>query len=122
MNRTALKLHRHARRKKSVRKHIVTSPDCLRLSIFRSSMHIYAQIIDDVRGVTVASASTKDAEVRPKVAGKTKSESSKIVGTVLAQRALAANVNRVAFDRNGFLYHGRVKALAEGAREGGLVF
>lgn len=122
MNRTALKLHRQARRKKSVRKHIVPSPDRLRMSIFRSSSHIYAQIIDDVKGVTVASASTNDSEVRAKVAGLSKTESSKLVGTVLAQRAQAANISRVAFDRNGFLYHGRVKALADGAREGGLDF
>lgn len=122
MNRTALKLHRQARRKKSVRKNIVTSADRLRLSIFRSSAHIYAQIIDDVRGVTVASASTNDTEIRPKVVGLSKTESSKLVGTVLAQRAQAVNVVRVAFDRNGFLYHGRVKALADGAREGGLDF
>jgi len=122
MNRIALKQHRQNRRKKSVRKHIGTSPDRLRLSVFRSLSHVYAQIIDDIKGVTLVAASSNDKEIKSQLAGKTKTDSSKLVGTVLAQRAQAANITRVAFDRNGFLYHGRVKALADGAREGGLDF
>jgi large subunit ribosomal protein L18 len=123
MKRMQLKNARHTRRKMSVRRKITGSTERPRLSIFRSAVHIYAQIIDDTRGVTLASASTVDKEVRGKIASDmTKSDESKIVGMVLAQRAKANNVNTVAFDRNGFLYHGRVKALADGAREGGLEF
>jgi large subunit ribosomal protein L18 len=123
MKRTQLKTARHARRKKSVRTKITGSTERPRLSVFRSSTHIYAQIIDDTRGVTVASASTVDKDVRGKIsADMKKSDVSKIVGMVLAERAKANNVSSVAFDRNGFLYHGRVKALADGAREGGLQF
>ncbi|MBU3741961.1 MAG: 50S ribosomal protein L18 [Candidatus Kapabacteria bacterium] len=118
-----LKSARHTRRKMSVRRKITGSTERPRLTIFRSAVHIYAQIIDDTRGVTLASASTVDKEVRGKITSEmTKSDESKIVGMVLAQRAKSSNVNTVAFDRNGFLYHGRVKALADGAREGGLEF
>ncbi|RMF38525.1 MAG: 50S ribosomal protein L18, partial [Chloroflexi bacterium] len=87
-----------------------------------SLSHIYAQIIDDTVGHTLASASTIDREVREHVAGLTKTEQARIVGRVLAERALAKGITKVAFDRGGYKYHGRVKALAEGAREGGLDF
>jgi large subunit ribosomal protein L18 len=90
--------------------------------VFRSLNHIYAQIIDDVAATTIVSASTMDKDVRAKAAGLTKTDESRLVGTLLAQRAKAANVTKVAFDRNGFLYHGRVKALADSAREAGLDF
>lgn len=123
MNRIASKQHRYERRKKRVKKHFEGTPTRLRLSIYRSSAHIYAQIIDDAAAKTLVSASTTDREVKSQFAGQmTKVDESRIVGTVLAQRAKAAKVGQVAFDRNGFLYHGRVKALAEAAREGGLDF
>jgi large subunit ribosomal protein L18 len=91
-----------------------------RLSIHRSSQHIYAQVIDDARGVTLASASTLEKEVRD-TTGATKTAATE-VGKRLAERARAAGVTAVVFDRGGFLFHGRVKALADGAREGGLEF
>jgi large subunit ribosomal protein L18 len=123
MNRLASKRARHERRNKRVRGRINGSPERPRLTVFRSAEHIYAQIIDDSTARTLASASTTDKEVRGKVTdGMKKTDLSKIVGSVLAERAKAANVSKVAFDRNGFLYHGRVKALAEAARESGLDF
>lgn len=123
MNRTALKLHRQARRKRSVRKDIFGTPDRLRLAVYRSTNHIYAQIIDDTTARTLVAASTIDKDVRGRLTDDmTKVDESRLVGTVLAERAKAANISRVAFDRGGFLYHGRVKALADGAREHGLDF
>lgn len=97
----------------------VTRP---RLSVFRSSQHIYAQVIDDERGHTVAAASTLEPEVRKLLTGKTKTAQAELVGTTLAERAKAAGITAVVFDRGGFRYHGRVKAVAEGARSGGLQF
>jgi large subunit ribosomal protein L18 len=91
-----------------------------RLSIHRTSQHIYAQVIDDANGVTVASASTLEKDVRD-TTGATK-DAAASVGKRLAERAKAAGVSAVVFDRGGFIYHGRVKALADGAREGGLEF
>jgi large subunit ribosomal protein L18 len=91
-----------------------------RLSIHRSSQHIYAQVIDDVRGVTLASASTLEKDMRASTGATT--DAAAAVGKRLAERAKAAGVSAVVFDRGGFLFHGRVKALAEGAREGGLEF
>jgi len=92
-----------------------------RLSVFRSAMHIYAQIIDDERGVTIAQASSRE-DVKTLVDGKGKVGTSTAVGKLLAQRAKEKGVTAVAFDRGGYLYHGRVKALADGARAGGLNF
>jgi large subunit ribosomal protein L18 len=91
--------------------------DRLRLSVFRSAKHVYAQIIDDAKGVTVAEANSKSLAPTGK-----KTDQAKAVGTALAERALAAGIRRVVFDRGPYRYHGRVKALAEGAREGGLEF
>jgi large subunit ribosomal protein L18 len=91
-----------------------------RLAVFRSSKHIYAQVIDDISGKTVAAASTLDASL--KGAGVRKTEAAKRVGVLVAERAKAAGVSAVAFDRGGYLYPGRVAALADGAREGGLQF
>jgi large subunit ribosomal protein L18 len=123
MNRIKLKNVRQARRDRRVRKNISGSPERLRLTVFRSLGHIYAQIIDDVAATTVVSASTLDKDIRAKItAGMTKVEESRLVGAALAERAKAAKATKVAFDRNGFLYHGRVKALAESAREAGLDF
>ena len=117
-----LKVKQRARRKQRVRKKVFGTQERLRLSVYRSLGHIYAQVIDDTKGHTVAAATSTDKEVVSSVEGKTKSEKSHLVGKILAQRALAANVSSVVFDRNGFMYHGRVKALADGAREGGLQF
>jgi len=123
MNKTALKNARLARRKRRIRKKIEGSTERPRLTVFRSSAHIYAQIIDDTQAKTIVSASTADKEVKEKLGdGMSKLDRGKVVGQVLAERAKAANVMTVAFDRNGYLYHGRVKALADAAREGGLKF
>ncbi|TMJ13575.1 MAG: 50S ribosomal protein L18 [Bacillati bacterium ANGP1] len=93
-----------------------------RLAVFRSLAHIYAQVIDDERQRTVAAASSLDPEIRAEVANVKKAEAGRIVGRLIARRAKAQGVQRVVFDRGGFLYHGRVRALADGAREGGLEF
>jgi large subunit ribosomal protein L18 len=94
-----------------------------RLNIFRSSAHIYAQVIDDVQGRTLAAASDLEQEVKDRAgAGAKKSDRAKAVGEVIAERAKGAGLESVVFDRGGFLYHGRVKAVADGAREGGLKF
>jgi large subunit ribosomal protein L18 len=112
------RLRRHAR----VRAVISGTQERPRLNVFRSSANIYAQVVDDTAGHTLASASTIDREVAAQVEGKTKTEAAKIVGVVVAQRAKAAGITRVVFDRGGYRYFGRVSALADGAREGGLEF
>lgn len=93
-----------------------------RLSVFRSLKHIYAQIIDDDEGRTLVSSSTLDADIRDQLSGKNKTEQAKVVGKRLAEKALSSGVARVVFDRGGYLYHGRVQALADASREGGLKF
>ena len=93
-----------------------------RLNVFRSLNHIYAQIIDDTKGQTLVAASTLDSEVKSEVVGKNKTGRSELVGTLVAKRALGKGIDRVAFDRGGFKYHGRIKALAEAARKEGLKF
>ncbi|MBW7958949.1 MAG: 50S ribosomal protein L18 [Anaerolineae bacterium] len=108
------------RRQRRIRLKISGTPERPRLNVFRSLHHIYAQVIDDVAGHTLASASTMDKDIAEQVAGKKKSEQAAIVGKVVAQRALDAGIQEVVFDRGGYVYHGRVKALADGAREGGL--
>jgi len=90
--------------------------------VFRSSKHIYAQVIDDTRGHTLVSASTVDPEIRTNLDGLSKTEEAKRVGKLVAERAQAHGIRRVVFDRGGYLYHGRVKALADAAREAGLQF
>ncbi len=110
------------RRRKHVRKRVSGTPERPRLSVFRSLRHIYAQVIDDTSGFTLASSSTLDPEVREQLDGLAKVEQARVVGQVLARRALAQGVKQVAFDRGGYKYHGRVKALADGAREEGLEF
>ena len=94
----------------------------LRLSVFRSSRHIYAQVIDDAAGRTLAAASTLDATVKPNLKSGAGREAASAVGKLIAERAKAAGIERVIFDRGAYLYHGRVKALADAAREGGLEF
>ncbi len=94
----------------------------LRLSVFRSGKHIYAQVIDDRRGVTLASASSMDKDIKGKIGGGANKQAAEEVGKLIAGRALAAGVKEVVFDRGGYKYHGRVKALADKAREAGLSF
>ncbi len=109
-------------RHKRVRRKVVGSEERPRLSVYRSLSQIYAQVIDDSKGVTVASASTIDPEVKGLISGKSKSEQAKIVGQTIAKRALDKGVSEVVFDRGGYIYIGRVQALADGAREAGLKF
>ena len=93
-----------------------------RLAVFRSLSHVYAQVIDDAQGVTLTAASSLEDQVRQRRNGKPKTEVSKLVGELIAQRAKEKGVTQVVFDRGGYKYHGRVKALADAARQGGLVF
>jgi large subunit ribosomal protein L18 len=116
--RNEARIHRHQR----VRKNIEGSPDRPRLNIYRSLAEIYAQVIDDQAGNTLVSASTVDHELRSKMEGKTKTEQAALVGELLAERAKNKGITAVVFDRGGFRYMGRVKALADGARKGGLDF
>ena len=112
-----------ARRQRRVRYSIrQKSGGRIRLSVFRSGKHIYAQLIDDTKGTTLAAASTVDKELKGKLKTTSTVEAAKAVGELIAKRAKAAKVEQVVFDRGGFIYHGRVKALADAAREGGLNF
>ena len=115
IDKNAMRLKRHIR----VRGKISGTPECPRLNVFRSGANIYAQIIDDVNGVTLVSASTLEKDF---ACEGTKSDAAKQVGLNVAERAKAKGIDVVVFDRGGYVYHGRVKALAEGAREGGLQF
>ncbi|MBI4525120.1 MAG: 50S ribosomal protein L18 [Deltaproteobacteria bacterium] len=110
------------RRQERVRKTIQGTDGCPRLCVYRSLKHIYAQVITDETGKTLASASTLSAELKDKLDGAKGVEAARLVGLTLARQCKEKDINRVIFDRNGFLYHGRVKALAEAARDGGLVF
>lgn len=110
------------RRQARIRARIEGSAGRPRLSVFRSLTNIYAQVIDDEAGHTLVSASTVDKDIAAQVDGKSKIEAAKIVGQALASRAKEAGISAVVFDRGGYKYHGRVAALAEGAREGGLSF
>nr|MBN1229958.1 50S ribosomal protein L18 [Anaerolineae bacterium] len=111
-----------AKRHNRVRRHVSGEPDRPRLNVFRSHKHIYAQVIDDVAGHTLASASTVDVQLRGEATGKSKTEQAKLVGKLVAERAVDAGIKKVVFDRGGYQYHGRVQALAEAAREAGLDF
>jgi large subunit ribosomal protein L18 len=117
-SRNAARIRRHIR----VRKKIQGTPECPRLNVFRSLTQIYAQVIDDESGQTLVSASTIDRELRPQFEGLKKSEQAKLVGKAVAERAKQKSIISVVFDRGGYRYIGRVKALADGAREGGLKF
>jgi len=110
------------RRRRRVRMKLSGTSERPRLNVFRSLDHIYAQVIDDVEGRTLASASSLDKDLRSELSDKTKKEQAELVGKTVADRAKAAGIETVVFDRGGFLYHGRIKALADGAREGGLKF
>ncbi len=118
----SIKTTARKRRQKRVRGRVSGTAERPRLSIFRSLDNIFVQVIDDIAGNTLVSASTIDREVASLVAGKTKTDAARIVGKVAAERALKAGVTKVVFDRGGYRYHGRVAALADGAREAGLEF
>lgn len=113
------KLSRRDRIKKGIRKTLSGSTERPRLSVFRSNKGIYAQVIDDLSGKTIVSASSLSKEFSSEGS---KSDQSIAVGKLVAEKAIAAGIKEVVFDRNGYLYHGRIKSLAEGAREGGLIF
>ncbi len=110
------------RRHKRVRKNISGTAESPRLCVYRSLVNIYAQIIDDTKGVTLVACSTMEKELKSEIEGKTKQEQAKIVGAKLAEKALAKGISTVVFDRGGYLYTGRVASLADGAREAGLKF
>ena len=116
--RSGRRLVRHAR----VRRKVSGTAERPRLAVFRSLGHIYAQIIDDAQGETLVAGSSLDGEVKAEKNGKAKTDVAKLVGSIVGKRASEAGITSVVFDRGGYKYHGRVKALAEGAREGGLVF
>jgi len=118
INTRKARLHRHIR----VRAKIEGTAERPRLCVFKSLNHIYAQIIDDCKGHTIVAASTLESEIRAQLEGKTKSEQAELVGKAIARKALDAGISQVVFDRGGFKYHGRVKALADAARAGGLKF
>jgi large subunit ribosomal protein L18 len=108
------------KRKKRIRARVEGTSERPRLSVFRSNRHIYVQIVDDVKGHTVVSASSLEEELKDKVGGTI--EGAKTLGNLVAKRAIAKNIAQVVFDRSGYLYHGRIKAVADAAREGGLKF
>lgn len=110
------------KRHRRVRRNISGTAEAPRLNVYRSLNHIYVQVIDDTQGVTIASASTMEKAIKEKVAEMTKVEAAKVVGQMAGERAKAKGVEKVVFDRGGYLYTGRVKAVAEGAREAGLNF
>ena len=123
IDKNSVRQKRHAR----VRKNVTGTAEAPRMNVYRSLNHIYVQVIDDrfgdpKGGVTIAAASTMDKAVKEKIAGLSKTEAAKVVGAVAAERAMAKGVQTVVFDRGGYLYTGRVKAVAEGAREAGLKF
>jgi large subunit ribosomal protein L18 len=108
------------KRKKRIRANIEGTQERPRLSVFRSNSHLYVQLIDDLKGHTLVAASTLEEELKEKVGGSV--EGAKTLGGMVAKRALAKNITKIVFDRSGYLYHGRIKALADAAREGGLKF
>ena len=118
IDKNAIRVKRHGR----LRSYFSGTPERPRLNVYRSLKHIYAQVIDDVAGVTLASASTVDPEIRAQLDGKDKKQAAEIVGETVAKRAKDKGVEKVVFDRGGYLYTGRVEALANGARKGGLDF
>jgi large subunit ribosomal protein L18 len=118
----AMRIVGRERRKLRIRRKINGTSDRPRLTVFRSTKHIYAQVVDDVSGNTVAHASTLSKDVRGNVGEANKTDAAKLVGHAIASALKAKGINKVVFDRNGYLYHGRVRALADAAREAGLKF
>ena len=124
MRRTEI-LNKRAKRRKRIyriRKKVSGTPDKPRLVVYRSLRHIYAQLVDDTQGRTLTTVSTLSPEIRDEIKGKRKIEQSAIVGKLIAEKARSLDIENVVFDRRGFKYHGRVKALADAARENGLKF
>lgn len=117
---TSNKLVVRFKRKRRIRGTLEGTTERPRLAVFRSNRHISVQVIDDAKGTTLVSATTLEAELKGKVSGSV--EGAKAIGGLIAKRALAKNISQIVFDRSGYLYHGRVKALADAAREGGLKF
>jgi len=122
MTKVNVRLESRKNRQARVRRKVQGTGERPRLCVFRSSAHIYAQVIDDEKGTTLAAVSTLSPALKDSLKGLKKSEAAKIVGKAIAEDAKSKGCSKVVFDRNGFLYHGRVKALSEGAREGGLDF
>ena len=122
MGATNIRYQARLKRKKRIRKKIYGTPQRPRLSVFRSAKHIYAQVVDDTTGRTLAAASTMDKSALSGSKFENKVEAAKFVGKLIGERAVEKGIKEVVFDRNGFLYHGRIKSLSEGAREAGLVF
>ena len=123
MGSTKTRKQARLKRKKRIRKKVEGTTQCPRLSVFRSARHVYAQIIDDSQGITVAAASTLETQLMKEVPKfENKVAAAGYVGKLIGERAIEKGIKEVVFDRNGFLYHGRVKAVSEGAREVGLVF
>jgi large subunit ribosomal protein L18 len=122
MGATNVKKQIWLKRKKRIRKKIVSTAERPRLSVFRSAKHIYGQIVDDSRGITLVAASSSEKAVKDQPAFENKVAKAVFTGKLLAQRAMEKGVKKVVFDRNGFLYHGRIKAFSEGARDAGLDF
>ncbi len=118
IDKNSVRKRRHAR----VRKNISGTTECPRMNVYRSLNHIYVQVIDDTKGVTLVSASTMEKAVKEQIADLSKTDAAKVVGKVAGEKALAAGINAVVFDRGGYLFTGRVKAVADGAREAGLDF
>lgn len=118
IDKNAVRLRRHDR----VRKLVSGTAETPRMSVYRSTKNIYVQLIDDVNGVTLASASTLEKTVKEQISGKTKTEAAKTVGRIAGERAKEKGIETVVFDRGGYLYTGRVQSLADGAREAGLKF
>ena len=118
-------LNRIERRRRihyGIRKHVNGTPERPRMVVFRSNKQIYVQVIDDEQGKTLVAAASNDKELAAKTKGLNGIDAAAVVGKAIAERALAAGITQVAFDRGGYLFHGRVKSLADAAREGGLVF
>ncbi|MDR1044928.1 MAG: 50S ribosomal protein L18 [Candidatus Adiutrix sp.] len=122
MSKANIRLAARQRRQARVRKKVSGTGARPRLCVYRSAAHIYAQVIDDEKGATLAAVSTLSPDLKESLAGLPKAEAARRVGQAVAEAARKAGLNQVVFDRNGFLYHGRIKALSEGAREGGLDF
>ena len=118
----AMQIVGRERRKLRIRRKISGTPDQPRLTVFRSAKHIYAQVVDDVAGSTLAHASTLSRDVRGEIAEANKSDAAKKVGAAIAKLLIAKGITKIVFDRNGYLYHGRVRALADAARAAGLKF
>lgn len=122
MKKAKLTTVQKSRRKKRVRKRVIGTSDMPRLTVFRSRTQIYAQIVDDYQGATLCEASTRSKDLRGGIKYGGNIEAAKVVGKALAERAKAKGIEKVCFDRNGCKFHGRLKGLADAAREGGLVF